>query len=219
MADRTKLQATLHEWRARYEYEMLEDLDQRERDLTAAMERAAEAAIPGKVRSDGAWGIIFYQRHPCVAVTSSTDAVSADYDVTGHSPPSFVTRRQGFLATCEARSLWSGKRADVTLTELACDDAPPGIHCTLEDVECGGLVHVSLSHYTVPQPAVSRQEGAEESFCPGEGNNDLLVPLVGVPGGVWVRCRPRLPECSEVRGALLEDFVRDAQAGHVSPVL
>ncbi|KAG0698395.1 hypothetical protein GWK47_026056 [Chionoecetes opilio] len=95
----------------------------------------------------------------------------------------------------------------------------PGIHCTLEDVECGGLVYVSLSHYTVPQPAVSRQEGAEESLCPGEGHNELLVPLVGVPGGVWVRCRPRLPECSEVRGALLEDFVSDAQAGHVSPVL
>ncbi|KAG0725864.1 hypothetical protein GWK47_037763 [Chionoecetes opilio] len=95
----------------------------------------------------------------------------------------------------------------------------PGIHCTFEDVECGGLVYVSLSHNTVPQSAVSRQEGAEECLGSGEENNELLVPLVGFPGGVWVRCRPRLPEYGEGRGDLLEDLVRDAQAGHVSPVL
>ncbi|KAG0726314.1 hypothetical protein GWK47_036866 [Chionoecetes opilio] len=46
-ADWALFQAILDEWWATYE--PLEDLDQRESDLTAAIERAAEAAIPRKV--------------------------------------------------------------------------------------------------------------------------------------------------------------------------
>ncbi|KAG0713960.1 putative RNA-directed DNA polymerase from transposon X-element [Chionoecetes opilio] len=56
-ADWVKFQAVLDEWWARYEPP--DDLDQRERDLTAAIERAAEAAIPRKVpgrhRRDNWW--------------------------------------------------------------------------------------------------------------------------------------------------------------------
>ncbi|KAG0694169.1 hypothetical protein GWK47_027286 [Chionoecetes opilio] len=70
------------------------------------------------------------------------------------------------------------------------------------------LVHVSLSHYTVPQPAVSRQEGAEEGLCSGEGALSCWSLLWASLVEKWVRCPPRLPEYSEVRGALFEDFVR-----------
>lgn len=59
-----------------------------------------------------------------------------------------------------------------------------------------------MPHQTVPQPGVPRQKGAEERLSPGDGHDELLFLRVDVSGDVGVWCRPRLPECSEVRGAL-----------------
>lgn len=59
------------------------------------------------------------------------------------------------------------------------------------------------------------QGGAEEGLRPGEGDGELLVPRVGVPGGVRMRCHPRLPECSEV----LVYLVYGTQASHIPTVL
>ena len=77
----------------------------------------------------------------------------------------------------------------------------------------------SLSDQTDPQPSILRQEGAEERLGPGERHGDLLLLCVGISGGVRVRCRPWLPECSKVWGALPLYLVGDAQARHIPPVL
>ncbi|KAG0728288.1 hypothetical protein GWK47_032797 [Chionoecetes opilio] len=72
-----------------------------------------------------------------------------------------------------------------------------------------GMVHVSLSHYTVSQLLYRGRKERKEGLCPGEGNNELWS-LCGRPGGVMVKCRQRLRRLARC-GRPAEDFVREAQ--------